>query len=178
MKYLDKIRALGGLTIPEAVASTPATDELALYTKSDRNLYLKGDDGIEKLIVSDVVSPWAGLPYLNGWEDYGGLYRPGLYRKVGNKVELRGLIKDLGTHAAADPMFQLPVGFRPSAWEILDGVANTQVTSAASAGTAHTHNVLNLSVRIQIDSSGNATLGSAAVSTGFISLSNLYFYND
>lgn len=59
--------------------------------------------------------PWIPLPYQNGWEDYETGTKPnytrGEYRKVGDVVQLRGLLRG-GT---ANPITTLPAGFRPPA---------------------------------------------------------------
>lgn len=150
-------------------------------------------------------SGWLALPFLNGWEDYGGgVYRPGQYRKIDNMVILRGLIKDIGTHAAGDSMFQLPVGFRPSMSEIFTVITNSITSGGASPNTsgapddnvttstsshthnmknhshsiAHTHATSNVGVRMQINADGNAYLPSTSIATGFISLSGLCFFVD
>ncbi len=59
-----------------------------------------------------VVTAWIAVSFSNSWVDYGSGYQVAQYRKNGDVVELRGLIKNgtLGSSA-----FTLPVGFRPPA---------------------------------------------------------------
>lgn len=57
--------------------------------------------------------PWIRmntLPFVNGWTDYGAPYGPAYYRKVGDEVQLRGLIMS-GT--VPSTVATLPVGYRP-----------------------------------------------------------------
>lgn len=56
------------------------------------------------------ATTWTAPTLTNSWVNYGGSESTAGYRKIGDRVELRGLIKD-GTLAAA--AFTLPTGFRP-----------------------------------------------------------------
>ena len=64
--------------------------------------------------ISTYVSPsaWTALPLFGAWVAYGAPYQVPQYRKRGDIVEVRGLIKNgvIGTQA-----FTLPAGFRPPA---------------------------------------------------------------
>lgn len=55
-------------------------------------------------------STWTAVTFQNSWMDYGAGYQTVQYRKVGDIVYLRGLMRN-GTLAAV--AFTLPVGFRP-----------------------------------------------------------------
>lgn len=55
---------------------------------------------------------WAAPALLNGWADLGGIWQVAQYRKVGDVVQIRGVIAG-GTIGLA--AFVLPVGFRPPA---------------------------------------------------------------
>jgi hypothetical protein len=55
---------------------------------------------------------WAAPVLLNGWVNIGGAFQVAQYRRVGDMVELRGVIA-AGVIGLA--CFQLPVGFRPPA---------------------------------------------------------------
>lgn len=55
---------------------------------------------------------WTAPAFLNGWANIGGAFQVAQYRRVGDVVELRGVIAG-GTIGLA--CFQLPVGFRPPA---------------------------------------------------------------
>lgn len=53
---------------------------------------------------------WTAPTFQNGWVNFSAAYQGARYRKVGDVVEIEGLIMS-GTLAA--PMFTLPAGFRP-----------------------------------------------------------------
>lgn len=87
-----------------------------------------------------------------GWEDYQPVAAGSNhfeYRRIGSIVYLRGLARRITSSltSASVTMFTLPVGFHPSRSVITSGMTNgAWVTGAASAGTAHTHNVISSSV--------------------------------
>lgn len=62
----------------------------------------------------DVVgrTAWTAVTFQNSWVNFGSGYQAMEYRKVGDMVQLRGLIKS-GT--VSTDMFTLPTGFRPPA---------------------------------------------------------------
>ena len=74
--------------------STPPDPDIELWFDTDEN----------------TDPPWIGLAYGSGWSTYDGTYMPGGYRKVGDEVQVRGLVKcsGVGTTIAT-----LPVGYRP-----------------------------------------------------------------
>jgi len=53
---------------------------------------------------------WTAPGYINTWSDFGSGFQPGQYRKVGDSVEIRGIIKGGSVNFAA---FTLPAGYRP-----------------------------------------------------------------
>jgi hypothetical protein len=67
------------------------------------------------------VGAWQTPTLLNSWVDFGGTYQGARYRKIGNEVEIQGLIKSgtLGANA-----FILPSGYRPSATLLFDAISN------------------------------------------------------
>lgn len=58
------------------------------------------------------VTTWTALTYTNSWVDYGAPNQVGQYRKIGDIVYLRGVVKNGTLNTAA---FTLPAGFRPPA---------------------------------------------------------------
>lgn len=126
--------------------------------------------------MSLVTTPWTNLSYANSWANYGAPYQIGQYRKVGDEVQLRGLIRN-GT--VNTTMFTLPTGFRPPDYLIFPGVSAgpaTYATGAASTGTAHTHSQVtppNIAVRVNVNTDG--TVVAPSTSTGFIDLSAIRF---
>lgn len=58
------------------------------------------------------TSGWTDVTFTNGWVNYGGAAQTVQYRKLGDRVEIRGAAKN-GTPGTQ--IFQLPEGFRPPA---------------------------------------------------------------
>jgi hypothetical protein len=113
----------------------PGSNYSALYPKSDGQWYTKGADDVELQLVrtddprlnTDATpiqdSGWIGFPFATGYSQGapGEVYVPE-YRKVGNRVSMRGIVKwNAGSMAAAGnyALGTLPVGFRPTryAWK-------------------------------------------------------------
>lgn len=67
-----------------------------------------------------VPTEWTAPTFQNSWTNYGSGFRDAAYRKVGDRVELRGLVKN-GTMSTA--MFTLPEGHRPTGVEIFSTAA-------------------------------------------------------
>lgn len=59
-----------------------------------------------------VPTAWTAVTFTNSWVDFGAPFQVCQYRKVGDTVQLRGLMK---TGAVPSQAFTLPVGFRPPA---------------------------------------------------------------
>jgi hypothetical protein len=70
-----------------------------------------GPNSSPALPIPETPPPWTQATLENGWLNYLGGYPVAAYRKIGDEVSLRGLIRagTTGTVAA----FTLPVGFRP-----------------------------------------------------------------
>jgi len=119
---------------------------------------------------------WIAPTFTNSWVNYGSGFQSAGYRIVGDMVQLRGLIKS-GTLGLA--AFTLPAGYRPTANLLLSGVISVhaaQATSAASAGTAHTHTfgVNDYGGRVDIGTTGSVTINSNGAN-GFVSLDGMSF---
>ena len=76
-------------------------------TKSPRTITLP--IATDEELAAVVPGAWTAPTFLNGWINFGAPYAPAAYRKVGDIVFLRGLLKGGAFGAAA---FQLPAGFR------------------------------------------------------------------
>lgn len=100
-----------------------------------------------------VDSGWIAPTLTNSWVNYGSGYELAGYRLIGNQMHLRGTLKN-GVVGSA--ILTLPVGFRPTAGHVIvpsiigilplqtgtvAGGPTPNLTGAASAGTAHTHDL-------------------------------------
>lgn len=120
---------------------------------------------------------WTALTLKNNWQNYGGEFQTAQYRKVGDEVQVRGLVR-LGTTATA--IATLPDGFRPPAtllFGAIHDVGANWATGAASTGTAHTHSQTRPSAaayRINVNAAGDITHYSTQ-GTGYVDLSMIRF---
>lgn len=96
----------------------PNNPPLALL---DNQLLWDGDSTL-----TPVATEWTALPtYGTGWENYvSGGWQVGQYRKVGDEVQLRGLLKFTYSGDATYTICGLPVGFRPPENQLFACLAN------------------------------------------------------
>jgi hypothetical protein len=82
------------------------------------------------------TTPWVGFTFQNGWTNFLGGHISGAYRKVGDTVQLRGLV-NAGVVGGATPIATLPGAFRPAATHFFGTVSNGVfgLVSVASDGT-------------------------------------------
>jgi len=120
------------------------------------------------LIPQVAITPWTAPTLLNGWVNVAATtWAPAAYRKVGDEVQLRGLISRptaVGV-GAASIMFNLPSGFRPPVGLIVTG----DVAAANYGG---------LSARIEILPSGDVQVVCDSASQNvhvYTSISNISF---
>jgi hypothetical protein len=99
------------------------------------------------------TAPWTNVTFITPWVNYGSGYQTAQYRKIGDRVELRGLVRG---GANLSTIFSLPVGFRPPARLLLSTQTNTNVAG-----------------RVDVDTLGNVIMQNG--DTGWISLDNLNF---
>ena len=112
-----------------------------------------------------VTSPtpaWIRPTFENGWSDYG---YPGwemaAYRKIGDIVYLRGLVSRAAGDLNQQPMFTLPIGYRPPTPLIFN--VNASTTSYANA-------------RLDVQNTGAVYVNDGRPGyAGFTSLSGVYF---
>lgn len=106
--------------------------------------------------------PWIAMtPLLNSWVPYATGHRTPGYRKIGDIIECRGLVKN-GTISTGTTgnIFIFPIGFRPTEQEIFIGASNTGI----------------MRVDLFTDGSLRAIAAAAAgASNAFVSLANFRF---
>lgn len=90
------------------------------------------DHNAANLAINDIVAqlnakPWTAVTFSNGWVNFGAGYQAVQYRKVGDMVQVRGVMKS-GTLAAT--AFTLPAGHTPPA------ALEVPVTANAAYGNA------------------------------------------
>lgn len=156
----------------------PAGTRVAMLRQSPSLLVVLG-------ILHTDVSPFTwftvgdtGVPFQNSWVNYDTIWAAAAYRKIGNAVYLRGLVR---SGSVPSVIFTLPVGFRPLKNEAFPAVISTLnvVTGAASAGTAHTHPLAIESVtRLDVTTSGNVQITNPDVFNSYLSLSGVSFFID
>ena len=130
-------------TVVDNLLSTSSTDALSAgqgKVLADRNT----DSG------------WIAVTSFSAsWVNFGSIYQDAAYRKIGNQVFLRGLVKD-GTIGSA--IFTLPTGYRPADTVLMSTISN------------------NAAGRVDVASTGNVacTLGN----NSYVTLDNLSFFID
>lgn len=127
-------------------------------------------DGADSIVWfnGDNDTGWLAVTFTNSWANYGAPFALGAYRKFNGVVYLKGLVRT-GTIGPATPIFTLPLYFRPLEYLMFAGVTNLTTTSAASAGTAHTHTVGNDGARLNVYSTGEVSI-EGLHGNGFVSI--------
>lgn len=97
---------------------------------------------------------WQSLSFNTGWGDYGAPYQTGQYKRVGDFVFLRGLVKR--SSGVATIIATLPSGYRPAAF------CHAATTSS------------NAFAEIDINSSGQIDLAIGSA-TAWVSLNGIWF---
>ena len=76
--------------------------------------------GVAEVVSSSGGAVWTTPTFTNSWANFAAGVASTAYRKVGDRVELRGAIK---SDTSATPAFTLPAGYRPADIEIFYVVA-------------------------------------------------------
>jgi hypothetical protein len=112
---------------------------------TDENTYIRGGKSTSNLYLNDtstgvvsisagggqttfggpVGTAWTNVSFGSGWTDYGGSYQTGQYKKVGDFVFLRGLVKR--TSGSDVSIATLPSGHRPPAQCLIGVLTNTGI---------------------------------------------------
>lgn len=84
---------------------SPRSGDLAVVVRYGASRILLGK------VATTTAIPWTPLTLINGYGNWGGGFLTAAYRKIGDEVQLRGLVAGSGTL----PLATLPVGYRPTA---------------------------------------------------------------
>lgn len=134
--------ALGGIVT--CTSTTRPTVNISagttIYETDSKSVYVY--NGATWDLMSAASTGWTAASLLNSWQNFGAPWAGAAYRKVGDIVYLRGLIR-LGTMNTA--AFTLPSGFRPPAdlyFSSVDAgvVGEVIVTSAGDVKPSNTNN--------------------------------------
>lgn len=109
--------------------------------------------------LDDGVEAWQAPTLGSSWVNFAGGYQNAAYRKIGNRVFIRGMVKN-GTITDGTVLFTLPIGYRPLGHELFTGYQ--------SAGTAY---------RLNVNSTGAVAIY-GVTANAWISLSNISFMVD
>lgn len=120
-----------------------------------------------------VVGSGGSAPaFENSWANFGGGYGGARFRKVGDRVYLDGMIAG----GSVGTVFTLPVGYRPSAQLADIGLVQQSQTGAASAGTAHTHQINHSATFMLVTTAGAVGSLSGHVTSTYQSLAGISFF--
>ncbi len=159
---------------PAVIAS--ASGGLALYGNGDakraKPVGSDPDDIANKAYVDGTDTSWTTLTPQNSWAHDTGGYGAIQAKLIGGMVVLRGMVRN-GTADAT--MATLPVGLRPPKAILTTAITNLKTTGAASTGTAHTHNISNMPVRLDITTGGLISTTGATSTTTWVSLDGVAF---
>ncbi len=87
------------------------TTGFGIYDETSAAYYLTIDtDGYVNL--NRLGAAWTGLSFGSGWTDFSGSFQAGQYKRFGDMVWMRGLVKR--TSGSSATIATLPSGFRPS----------------------------------------------------------------
>lgn len=110
------------------VTLNPATQASSLYSNEQGYFYVEdiGPNQYPALPVPATAPAWTPISSFSGtWLAFGSSFQVPGYRMIGDRVELRGLLKNATSLTANTtyPIATLPVGFRPSLDEMFTGAA-------------------------------------------------------
>lgn len=112
---------MGGTTPIMALPYPTGTDRVA-----------DGDNAIQALaerVEAIEAGGWIAMTLMGGWSQYGPPGEPAAYRKVGDRVEVRGFIRSDNGSAAGNWVWSIPAPYRP-AYEFNSGVFAVTNTNA------------------------------------------------
>ena len=150
-----------GLSHTITIHATTTTATALAYFDQNCLFYVEdiGPNSSPALPVPTTPPAWIPVTFENSWQNYpGGAFAPGSYRKIGDEVQLRGLVMG-GT--VNTPIFTLPVGFRPAVSAPAGAAIHMPVVSNAAFGWVHVY--------------GSGVVNATSVSNGWVDLAPLRF---
>lgn len=149
----------GAAYIPLYVDGSPVRLRVGSSSTDYAELNSSGDwvinDGNLTITNGRAGEAWSNVSFNTGWGNFGGIYRTGQYKKLGDLVFLRGFVKR--SSGSSTTMFTLPSGYRPSQQEIL-------TSSSADAWC-----------RVDIETDGDVVIFTGGDPTNWVSLNGLVF---
>jgi len=82
------------------------------------------DRELEDYLGRTGATTWAVLQFVAGWANYGSGWQIAQARKVGDEVQMRGLVTHPGSVSGSVSMITMPIGFRPPANVMFPCLAN------------------------------------------------------
>ena len=129
--------ALGGILVctTTTLPTTNLYNGLTVWTTDAKALYVY--NGSTWDLVTSYAAPWSTATLVNSWANFGSGNQDAQYRKIGDIVYVRGMVKN-GTTTAGTTIYNLPVGYRPLTQQVfptIDGnnaIGRFDVTTAGN----------------------------------------------
>jgi len=157
---LNLVSEYGNVAIKAAVTLGSDSEAEYLTIKAGGNVGIGQTNPSYKLDVNgsfqstQMGDTWSSLSFGSGWTNYGGAYLVAAYKKVGDLVFVRGLVKR--TSGVGTTIGTLPIGCRPSAYHL----------AAVACGTGY--------AEIEIQTTGVISLRTGDPST-YLQIGNTVF---
>jgi hypothetical protein len=100
-----------------ALVATDFYDGTLVYRHDTMSVYLVRAG----VIIPIPTAPWIGLGLLAPWVNYNAGFAPAAYRKIGDQVQVRGLI----TGGTTQQIAALPPGYRPILQALMSTMSST-----------------------------------------------------
>jgi hypothetical protein len=108
---------LGGVQVCTSTTRPTAFAGLTIFETDTARLLVHDGTGWAAVVTG--VTAWTAPTFVNSWVNFGAGNQVAQYRKVGDTVEMRGIVK---SGVSGTVCFTLPAGFRPAAPENLPSV--------------------------------------------------------
>lgn len=117
------------LGLPTFAGPIAKDDKVLIIDKSDTSESASGTLKLAEAEKAGLYSDWIALPFGAGWQNIGSGFQDAQYRKVGRRVELRGIaVRASGSNTIIGT---LPSGFRPADHEFFPGISTDAINTIA-----------------------------------------------